>query len=1364
MKMIKKVLFWVVLVFPFWTNAQQVNSTTLYTKALEINERNGNADSIALLLNKAIKDESAKVKPDVNLLGNCYLLRGGAHQFKNNFTAAYTDYCVALQFLAKAKSAYTSNAIEGINKSYLGIIENDLSLINASASEFKEEKCFFSITEILKVKEDTIWAKVNAGLNDGLYTASVGGVLSAYSKEYPDRGNDELGNCRVTSVSNTYSIVEIVTFERAKKENLYAISGDNVMLKIKIPINTYDGNLHRMALLNIRLLSSTKAQVINPNFLFNYNNQYTEKAINQYYLADEIGTAEWLYDSTTMKNSPEYPPLTKGAHKGYNMWEAMQNSNEEDIKAFQRFVLTYPAKYMGRNFKSNETYATWVTNNTPPSNSETAYAYNQIIETPNDSLLLNALAQQISYYLLFTDSTILADEHAKHSLTTSHLEAIAFDWSTQLAQVTERKQLDSALVIANKLIMVANYFKNDSFLMPLFFQKAYILSELNQKETAIEIYTQCIQLNIRPFEGYWYRAGVLYAQERYKEALADYEKVSELADWFAAAYGMRGWVLLKTGKFKQAFDYCLAAHEKDPYNESWAVNLGHAFLMQEELEKAQKMYDEALSLITVSSNFYTGLIADFDTFISNGWNAKTIESEKKRLTQLWNANYKFRLLADSFFQSGKEKIANAKYGTALSDFKSALISEDKNTIPDESWKRAYNRWIAYTYFKNNDLALATQYYKNAFDIAQKLDNVESQISDLEDLANISGRMNKQDLKGVYTQMAAALQRKNFEKARSNKMFIVTIGAPKGADFSYKYCEKDAAKIGKLVKDKSVFIYDTVYNYQVVGNSFTLTKVNNTLKEILELSRPGDALFFYIAANTFSEGNKRGFLVGKDSLWIQDLQYWSTNVACQKQLFVWDIYNVGQTDEFLSIKNEGSLNGKFNQADLILIANKGARIEGSDSSGILSQAIFEALSGRANTGFSANDRSISAKELEAFVFDKLGSSNLYMQVTTFSEGLDFPIVSAPLPVGTKDINGPKLVLSTSYTSSLRGLDVDDLEDALYLNGQAIDEGGVAEVTVNNKKVALAINGRFSYAITEANGAKLIIKATDKEGNQSVDSIEIESNTNKQKSEALTETVNRALLFGIDIYDEWGNLKNPLHDVSEIKKVLTDYYGYEVTLVPNATQNQIRTTIDSFLRLTYGPNDNLIVFFAGHGVLDPIYGGHIVCKDSKKEDRTFSTYYSFNHLANSLDRQQNCKHVFLVLDVCFGGGIFAQQTAPAYYGNDVYSEQKDAIRLQKILKSKSRMYLTSGGETYVSDGRPGYHSPFATRFIQALEAPLKNQKAFITLKDVVDYVRDLPEGQEPRYGSFGTDFDRNADLVLKPIKYYGGITKAVEKTPN
>ena len=114
--------------------------------------------------------------------------------------------------------------------------------------------------------------------------------------------------------------------------------------------------------------------------------------------------------------------------------------------------------------------------------------------------------------------------------------------------------------------------------------------------------------------------------------------------------------------------------------------------------------------------------------------------------------------------------------------------------------------------------------------------------------------------------------------------------------------------------------------------------------------------------------------------------------------------------------------------------------------------------------------------------------------------------------------------------------------------------------------------------------------------------------------------------------------------------------------------------------------------------------------------------------------------------------------------VYSANKEQIRLNKIMASKSRMFITSGGETYVPDGRPGHHSPFASRFIQALENPLRNpNKTYITLKDIVDYLRDLPENQEPRYGSFGneSELDKNADIALIPVKRYGSIAKNASK---
>ena len=142
--------------------------------------------------------------------------------------------------------------------------------------------------------------------------------------------------------------------------------------------------------------------------------------------------------------------------------------------------------------------------------------------------------------------------------------------------------------------------------------------------------------------------------------------------------------------------------------------------------------------------------------------------------------------------------------------------------------------------------------------------------------------------------------------------------------------------------------------------------------------------------------------------------------------------------------------------------------------------------------------------------------------------------------------------------------------------------------------------------------------------------------------------------------------------------------------------------------------------------------------------------------------SCKHILLILDVCFGGTFdrtvaleedaqadfalpsrcfqpFSFQPAPP----DI-SERAATMRLiqRKMKVMPSRLFLTSGGKDYVSDGIPGHHSPFAGKILKILQDnahaadPLNYQK----IADTIDRLNP-----EPRFGPFGTN-RKNGDFLF------------------
>ena len=231
-------------------------------------------------------------------------------------------------------------------------------------------------------------------------------------------------------------------------------------------------------------------------------------------------------------------------------------------------------------------------------------------------------------------------------------------------------------------------------------------------------------------------------------------------------------------------------------------------------------------------------------------------------------------------------------------------------------------------------------------------------------------------------------------------------------------------------------------------------------------------------------------------------------------------------------------------------------------------------------------------------------------------------------------------------------------------------------------------------------------------------------------------NYALIFGADQYDEWGDLSNPVNDAREIARELKEAYSFEVDLVENPTKQEVMEKIRDYAEKSYLPYDQLFIFFAGHGQFDEINGeGYIVSRDSRMNDRIFDTYLSHTTLRTRIDNIP-ARHIFLTIDACFGG-TFDPTIARAGTRGGGDAQYEDISRVELIerkLQYKTRMYLTSGGKVYVSDGRPGANSPFAAKFLEALRSDGGSDN-LLTLSDIKSYVELVP--QEPRMGSFGSD---------------------------
>lgn len=225
---------------------------------------------------------------------------------------------------------------------------------------------------------------------------------------------------------------------------------------------------------------------------------------------------------------------------------------------------------------------------------------------------------------------------------------------------------------------------------------------------------------------------------------------------------------------------------------------------------------------------------------------------------------------------------------------------------------------------------------------------------------------------------------------------------------------------------------------------------------------------------------------------------------------------------------------------------------------------------------------------------------------------------------------------------------------------------------------------------------------------------------------------ALLIGVSKYsDPRLNLDHPVSDARRMKEVLTQGYNFNpenTILLENPSRSEIFSTLYK-LRNKVTPNDNLLIFYAGHGYWDDkIKQGYWWPRDANASDPS-------NWLSNSDLREQlrgiSSAHTLLVSDACFSGGIFRTR--------DAGSIKSASIDYQMLYKLPSRRAITSGTLTAVPD-RSVFVEYLVKRLNQNQEKFLSSEMLFNSIRlAVINNSATVPqEGVIAETGDEGGDF--------------------------
>jgi uncharacterized caspase-like protein len=223
---------------------------------------------------------------------------------------------------------------------------------------------------------------------------------------------------------------------------------------------------------------------------------------------------------------------------------------------------------------------------------------------------------------------------------------------------------------------------------------------------------------------------------------------------------------------------------------------------------------------------------------------------------------------------------------------------------------------------------------------------------------------------------------------------------------------------------------------------------------------------------------------------------------------------------------------------------------------------------------------------------------------------------------------------------------------------------------------------------------------------------------------------ALVIGIDNYRSVTPLKNAAADARAVAKLLQKDYGFTVTLLLDATRNQMIDAFDE-LRRTLTDKDNLLIYYAGHGHLDAAADrGFWLPVDADANRR--ANWLSNSDIADMV-RATRAKHVLLVADSCYAGTL-TRSLAVQMTALDDFA---------RLAQKRARTALVSGGLEPVEDAGGGAHSVFAKAFLEALQANTgvaDMSQLFSTMRrQVILNARQTPQYSDIRQvGHEGGDF--------------------------
>lgn len=242
---------------------------------------------------------------------------------------------------------------------------------------------------------------------------------------------------------------------------------------------------------------------------------------------------------------------------------------------------------------------------------------------------------------------------------------------------------------------------------------------------------------------------------------------------------------------------------------------------------------------------------------------------------------------------------------------------------------------------------------------------------------------------------------------------------------------------------------------------------------------------------------------------------------------------------------------------------------------------------------------------------------------------------------------------------------------------------------------------------------------------------------------------ALVIGNNKYDMakgWEPLDTAENDATEVARTLEQEYGFKVRLELNADRDTMLTAIEE-MRKTLTARDNLLIYYAGHGLIDPENDqGYWVPVDGSS---TSAVRWVSNASITDQIRAMTARNVMVIADSCYSGSLMRSGMVTLRSG---LTAEKKALRLNDDVKQLTRVAFSSGGIQPVIDSIDNsQHSVFTGALLDVL----KNNKQLLDADSLATQVAHTVAvatkdnvKQVPRYAPLAAGGHEGGEFYFAP----------------